>query len=348
MYIKENKVERIWGYVNNDVKNELKAKKTYGLTELRVDFIKELLFIHNSTLHQIDIINLAKNTHEHTFAYGVTYPSMKVHKGVDLHIDRNWLILAGGDSWIIWDYQQKQVIKYQQYPTTEKIVAAQLNPHIDELWVVSEDRSILIYSIANWELTHNIPIQGSYTRPLAWHPNKAYFLFTQMEQGGSKVYLGSIHKRTIDWTPILSSTSYNLANLSFCPKGDFILLTDAGLQVYDFKQRTLVYQLNNFTEKLEKWESPTYPTSYLLATALPKETSYAGAMLVVLGVSSQMMSIRTIETGDKIGHFLPLADKGYRTKIEGICTGEQADRFYFSDYLGGIYRLDLPSKNSLK
>jgi len=97
------------------------------------------------------------------------------------------------------------------------------------------------------------------------------------------------------------------------------------------------YSLDEYAEKMLTWESPQYPEEYSLISSLLWET-YQNIMLVVSGST---MALFPINSEEEYFYFVPLRGLGYETNIEGIVNGTQIGIFYFSDYLGGIYSLDI-------
>lgn len=330
-------VKRIFEYPNNDHKNYLRAKQKYGLTELRLDPNKQWLFVHNRTLHQVDIIDVATNEHLQTLHYQQIIPNMYVHKGVDLCIEKKWLILGGDKGWLIWNYETQQLLQSKTYDHSN-IVSAKISPDLQELWVLVEDEKIVIYNSSTWEILDEILIQGTYNFPLVWHPDGKHFLFTQMEQGGTDIFVGHVANRTIDRSKSIFSNSYIIANLTFSVDGEYVLFTDAGTHTYKFPSLKQCYSLDDVTEKVDSWESPQYPTQYSLVNVISWK-KYKDCMLTTnLG---SVMGFFPINDNKDYFYFVPLKRLGYRTTIEGIIDGSNEGIFYFSDYLGGIYSLDI-------
>ena len=322
---------------NNDSKNYLRAKQNYGLTELRFDSNKQWLFVHNSTLHQVDIIDVATGNHLQTFHYQEIIPNMHVYKGVDLCIENKWLILGGKKGWLVWNYETQQLVHFKTYDHSN-IVSARISPNLQELWVLLEDEKIAIYNSSTWEVLDEILVQGTYNFPLVWHPDGKHFLFTQMEQGGTDIFVGHIANRTIDRSKSISSNSYIIANLTVSADGEYIIFTDAGTHVYKFPSLEQCYSLDDCTQKIDSWESPQYPTKYSLVNTL----NWKGYKDCILTTNlGSIMGFFPINNNKEYFYLVPLKRLGYKTTIEAIINGSKEGLFYFSDYLGGVYSLDV-------
>ena len=262
---------------------------------------------------------------------------MKVHKGVNLCEEKNWLILAGRNAFMVWDYLKDELIFKKEFEEQTRISAAQLCPKQETVWVTAQDQSIMIYEASTWNLIKEIPINGTYSPALVFHQNGKHFLYTRMEQGGSEIFMGDVENYSIDWSKELCSNSYILANISFSSKGDYILFTDAGFHVYKYPELKLTYKLDEYTCLDPNWESPQYPSDYMLCLGLPLFKEKQFILLVVNGSS---LSVQHLEPSKKgLFYFVPLAD--YNTKIEDVCNGEALGIFYISDYLGGIHKVDV-------
>lgn len=341
-YTKNIHRKNLYQYPNTSHKDFLKAERSYGLTELKLDTNLNWLLVHNSSLNQVDIIDLNSQTHLKTCFYQELAPKLKAHKGMDIYPSKHWLLVGGQEDWLVWDYQKEIVVQQQTLPDTvdhQDIVGIHVVDALQELWVLSQDVAIFIYDLNTWELVAEIPVQGSYSRPLTWHPDGNTFLYAEMEQGGSRLYVGDARARTIDKQRFVATDSYIIATASFTPDGQYIVFSDAGIRVFEFPSLTTVYSFNDAMEMALDWESPRYPEAFPVLTSFMHPTTKCPLMLHTNGDLGTSLALSDVATGEEHFYCLPLPFE-FSTKIEGLILGETPNCCYFSDYLGGIHRLE--------